>query len=366
MDEHRLKDIARLIKHFAARGLIVDNDLLPLERFFITWKWALVPLPLLIIIFGGMDLLSSATIAMWLLFTLNIVSYLIIRFVRQWRPAYSAALRVWELLGASIVLTYIHLIINSFDFNGMYVIVLVLAVLAGGYRVAAILLSITFPLVMASNIIVSTYTPSDNTFWGAISNAIANEVAFIMLSFLALWLVAKSNRYRIESELDGLTGLYNHRYFYKVLMERLELSPDRTIAVILADIDDFKQINDRYGHLVGDEVLRDISHVLRDSLAEPAVVARYGGEEFAILCTKGQIHEIYTKLEKVRHTLASLRFDTAEGTLRGVTLSFGLAYGKAEENEATEWVRLADQALYSAKMQGKDRIELGDSQDTTA
>ena len=151
---------------------------------------------------------------------------------------------------------------------------------------------------------------------------------------------------------DELTGLANRRHF----MERLETELSRAqrsggpVAVLLSDLDDFKRVNDRFGHRAGDEVLKAFGRALRRCARETDVPARLGGEEFAVLLTD-------TDSDGARHFAERLRseFRNEEGTPDPVTASFGIASYPAS-GSAEELLVDADVSLYQAKARGKDRI----------
>ncbi len=155
---------------------------------------------------------------------------------------------------------------------------------------------------------------------------------------------------------DGLTRLHNHRYFQDQLSREIKRC-DRTrepLAMILADIDDFKQLNDRFGHAAGDEVLVKIAGVMNESIRETDFLARYGGEEFVILTTGTDLQGAVTLAEKIRLRVAELRFrpEDADRDVT-VTLSMGVAVYRGERRA---FFRDADRALYEAKDQGKNCV----------
>ena len=160
-----------------------------------------------------------------------------------------------------------------------------------------------------------------------------------------------------QAEKDSLTGLANRR----VLDERLEEELDRSrrygthLALILVDIDDFKQVNDRYGHQCGDEVLRAIAPILSNSLRELDLAGRFGGEEFALVLPGTAVASARRVAEQIRRALAKVTVEGPEGEVVRVTASFGAAEFPANASVAS-LVEAADRALYTAKRDGKDRV----------
>jgi len=155
--------------------------------------------------------------------------------------------------------------------------------------------------------------------------------------------------------VDGLTGVYNRRYFEQRVLEELERASRYAggLAVLMLDIDHFKNVNDEFGHLLGDEVLRQVSAILTRQLRKIDVVCRYGGEEFAILVPQTTGERAWGAAEKLRRAVEAWSFP---GVPRPVTVSIGVA--DFPQNGATrdELVKAADSALYAAKQAGRNRV----------
>jgi diguanylate cyclase (GGDEF)-like protein len=157
---------------------------------------------------------------------------------------------------------------------------------------------------------------------------------------------------------DGLTRLHNHRFFQDQLAREIKRC-ERTgepLGMILADIDDFKQLNDRHGHATGDEVLVRIAGVMNEAIRESDFLARYGGEEFAILTTGTDLEGAVTLAEKIRLRIAQqtwLSSDEDDPQEIHVTVSMGVAIYRGERKA---FFRDADRALYEAKGMGKNCV----------
>jgi two-component system, cell cycle response regulator len=156
---------------------------------------------------------------------------------------------------------------------------------------------------------------------------------------------------------DALTGLHNRRHHDHELGRLFPAEgSDRPLAVALADIDDFKLINDRLSHSIGDEVLRVVSRVLLDCTRADDVVARYGGEEFAVLMPDTDLEQAGAVCERIRRQVSGYPWETVHPDL-AVTISLGLAdAGRAEDPAGA--VRHADARLYAAKRAGKDQVRV--------
>ena len=155
--------------------------------------------------------------------------------------------------------------------------------------------------------------------------------------------------------LDGLTGIFNRRFFELRIMEEIERARryGTGMAVIMVDIDQFKRLNDEFGHLLGDEVLRQVSSLFHQQLRKIDVVCRYGGEEFGILLTQTNAQHAMTVAEKLRKMVESWQFP---GVPQTVTVSAGVAAFPDHGTTRDDLVRAADTALYAAKTAGRNRI----------
>jgi diguanylate cyclase (GGDEF)-like protein len=155
--------------------------------------------------------------------------------------------------------------------------------------------------------------------------------------------------------LDGLTGIFNRRFFELRILEEIERARryGTGMAVVMADIDQFKKLNDEFGHLLGDEVLRQVSSLFHQQLRKIDVVCRYGGEEFAILLTQITTPQAIAITEKLRRMVESFQFP---GVPRTITISAGVAAFPTHGKTRDEMIRAADSGLYAAKQAGRNRI----------
>lgn len=165
------------------------------------------------------------------------------------------------------------------------------------------------------------------------------------------------------SATDGLTGVANRRRFDEVLANELRRSvrSGHALALLMLDVDYFKKYNDRYGHLAGDECLRIVARVLQKSSRRASdLVARYGGEEFSVIIAESDTAHAVQQAENICQAIFELKLPHADSPFGYITASIGVAsLLPDEQTSAEQLLRIADQALYHAKYQGRNRVVLG-------
>ncbi|MCW8091849.1 sensor domain-containing diguanylate cyclase [Alteromonas sp. ASW11-130] len=162
---------------------------------------------------------------------------------------------------------------------------------------------------------------------------------------------------KIMSRIDGLTGLYNRRYWQERFDMKFKLAKrrDKPVTAMMLDIDHFKKVNDTYGHQAGDRVIQALANVIKCSVRETDLAGRYGGEEFAIVLTDTDAKNAHTVAERIR-SAAEATTVAHDGNNISFTVSLGLSEYGDHCQSAMEWLELADQALYDAKVSGRNQI----------
>lgn len=157
---------------------------------------------------------------------------------------------------------------------------------------------------------------------------------------------------------DTLTGLANRGHALESLQTMLTRAQrlGRPMGVMLLDVDHFKQVNDTYGHPAGDQVLRDIAHILQANVRAYDLAARFGGEEFLVLCEGADLSATVDMAERIRAAVASRVYRLAGGQTLRTTVSVGVYAGAGSHATAMQLIELADQALYRAKQAGRNRV----------
>ncbi|HEX6274088.1 MAG TPA: GGDEF domain-containing protein [Polyangiaceae bacterium] len=156
--------------------------------------------------------------------------------------------------------------------------------------------------------------------------------------------------------VDGLTQIHNKRYLFEALDKELIRARryDRQLSLLIFDIDYFKNINDQYGHLAGDYVLRELARIVQERIRRDEVFARYGGEEFVIALPETSLQGAVTLAENLRARVETHAF-SFQGERIPVTISIGCAV-LGEEKTAADLIQLADDKLYEAKRGGRNRV----------
>jgi diguanylate cyclase (GGDEF)-like protein len=183
--------------------------------------------------------------------------------------------------------------------------------------------------------------------------AIVGEHVSMALANLAL-----REKLRNQSIRDPLTGLFNRRYTEETMERELHRASRsaETLAVLMIDVDHFKQFNDRFGHEAGDQVLCEIAKVLTSHARGSDMVSRMGGEEFLVVLPGARGDDAEKKAQELRAEVAKLRIVHAGRDLGEVTISIGVAIHPQHGATTLELLRVADAALYTAKREGRDRV----------
>jgi diguanylate cyclase (GGDEF)-like protein len=159
---------------------------------------------------------------------------------------------------------------------------------------------------------------------------------------------------------DGLTRVFNHRYFRLRLDQEIRRARryQLPLSLLMIDVDHFKAINDRCGHETGNRILIEVAGILRRNMRETEIVTRYGGEEFALILPQTRAEDALVPAERVRRLVEEHPFAPTDGTPLSVTISVGVAGYPEHAAAPEELLQQADAALYAAKEEGRNRVRI--------
>lgn len=184
------------------------------------------------------------------------------------------------------------------------------------------------------------------------------RLAKIFANYVAI-AMENSRLYEATKELsitDPLTGCYTRRHLYSSLEREISLADryDRPLSIIIFDIDNFKMLNDTYGHLFGDEVLKEIVKTTMETIRKTDTLCRFGGEEFVVVLPSSDLKESFTAAERIRLAISSKK--SIPGSNKHVTVSLGCStYKSSDKSEVGHILSRADQALYLSKENGRNQ-----------
>jgi diguanylate cyclase (GGDEF)-like protein len=212
-------------------------------------------------------------------------------------------------------------------------------------------------------LVLSASSLGRNLKWNAFGHDLS-MIAFTLMgfSFIGMYVAETKRRLHEETRLDSLTGLHNRRAFEEMVQREVQIAMrDNTpLTLLMMDLDHFKQLNDTWGHALGDRALRTFGGVLLTVTGSGDAVARLGGEEFAILLPGRSSRSALSLAERLRATVEGLRLSEGDELIR-FTVSVGLSSLQAGEAGFEPMLRRADRALYKVKRTGRNRVLLSDT-----
>ncbi|EKQ51723.1 MULTISPECIES: diguanylate cyclase [unclassified Clostridium] len=243
----------------------------------------------------------------------------------------------------------------------LYLFIIITTTIQSGMKQGIIVSSISAIIILSMDLFIEPNTVINTYF--------ENDLILAGIFILTAWPLGfyvkiegeHINKLEEIANIDGLTELYNHRYFYDTLIEKIR-SGERNnmpVSMIFLDIDYFKQYNDTHGHQKGDYVLKLIGEIIKVSIRSQDIAARYGGEEFAILLPDTSEEQALSVAEKLREKIECTYFE-GEETQPGnkITASIGVSVYPDKAKNDVELIKSADDALYRAKFFNKNRVEV--------
>lgn len=240
-----------------------------------------------------------------------------------------------------------------------------LIVMASSSTIFAVLSTALFGI---GYLLITYYIMDIYNLWIPVVLPIVAIVVAFALSYLAKYLIKSrdfEHQYKLAT-IDGLTELYNHRYFQEVLRNQLEIAKryDQPLSLIIVDIDFFKKFNDTYGHQAGDAVLRQVATILKKNSRVTDFVCRYGGEEMSIILPNTNSEEALFNANRLNKAIAEADFQVNSTTSAKVTISVGVATYPNIGETPEEIIECADKGLYYAKEHGRNQVKCIDERKT--
>jgi len=250
---------------------------------------------------------------------------------------------------------------NTSEYKFIFLFIIIASTIQQGMKQGMIVACISSSFILTLDLIMGTSNAQVNQYF-------ENDLILAGVFILTAWPLGYY--VRIEDEhikvleglinVDSLTGTYNHRFFYDALEEIMNKceKENKPVTMMLMDIDYFKNYNDINGHQMGDEVLKLIGAILKNSFREEDIVARYGGEEFAIILPNTSEGDSINLAEKLRSNIEKTYFNGEENQPNGkLTVSIGMSYYPDKAKNDIELFKSANDALYRAKFFDKNRVE---------
>lgn len=210
-------------------------------------------------------------------------------------------------------------------------------------------------------ILISYYALRFENLWLELIYPLIFSIAAFTLAYIGKYLI-KSRDFEQQYKLattDGLTELYNHRYFQEQIRMQVEQAKryNNNFSLIIIDIDFFKKFNDTFGHQSGDAVLRQVAQTLKKNVRATDIVCRYGGEEMSIILPNTIKEEAYTTAEKICSRVAGRKFKLVGDKETNVTISLGVSTYPFDGDTAQKIIEAADKKLYEAKNNGRNQVK---------
>ncbi|MBQ8887528.1 MAG: diguanylate cyclase [Candidatus Gastranaerophilales bacterium] len=249
----------------------------------------------------------------------------------------------------------------SLPYNVAISIILSIAAIFTVFKIRSVYVSIPlFSGLIFAFLYFSTYVMTKYNVWTWVVVPLILAIFCFVCSFIVKYLL-KSRDFEYTYKLattDGLTELYNHRFFQEEMRKKIDFAEKlkNNFSLILIDIDFFKKFNDKYGHQAGDAVLKHVAKTLKSCVRNEDFVCRYGGEEMAIILNNVNRETAVAVAEKICKTIASKQYELSPDLEVQITISLGVATYPQNGKTPTDLIEYSDKCLYKAKENGRNQV----------
>ncbi len=279
------------------------------------------------------------------------------------RNANNKALQILEMfvfISVFIIVIYISGANKSYN-KFMFLFIIISYTVEYGMKTGVTIASVSTGVIVLADVMFANNS--------AVNVQLENDLALIAMFYFVAWTLGyyvKLEKIHIQNlmnyaNVDGLTGAFNHRYFYENIEFLCEDSKknDSQLSLLMIDIDYFKKYNDMYGHSQGDELLKEITTILRNNLRENDILCRYGGDEFCVILPDTNKEKAYRVADNLREAVYNYECFGREYIHNGkMTLSIGVSTYNREMENYKDLIENADMALYRAKFLRRNKVEV--------
>lgn len=324
--------------------------------------WTVLADVVLFLVYGGADIPREVYLFQYVLIPLLMILFVLVCFqVFLDKIAYKMQESTVSVI--SLILMNLYFCINLCSFSNLrYTMALVFVpiIMAPVYKRKQLIYlqaGISMLLFLFCELVyipLHPIVPKDNV----LKNLIIVVLVFYGMIQIEMEVIASTNMLDQQTSRDSLTHLLNHEAFYEALDDQMaHFAEDREVfSIIISDIDNFKNVNDTYGHAFGDEVIKRVAEIMVGCRGTRDICARYGGEEFAVILPNKSLDDAIMQAEKIRKEFAKAEFQTEDGTIHRFSISLGVAEYNREYKTGSAFFEKADKALYDAKGSGKNRV----------
>lgn len=329
------------------------------------WKiyiWTALADIVLFLVYGGVDIPREVYLVQYVLIPLIAILFVLLCF-QVFLDKFAYKMQEVTVSVISLILMNLYLGINLCSFSNLrYTMALVFVpiIIAPIYKRKKLIylqVGISMLLFLFCELIyipLHPFVPKDNV----LKNLIVVVLIFYGMVQIEMEVIASTNMLDQQTSRDSLTHLLNHEAFYEALDDQMaHFAENREVfSIIISDIDNFKNVNDTYGHAFGDEVIKRVAEIMVGCRGTRDICARYGGEEFAVILPNKSLDDAIMQAEKIRKAFAQAEFQTEDGTIHRFSISLGVAEYNREYKTGSAFFEKADKALYDAKGSGKNRV----------